>query len=197
MLDFVMEYLPVVIVGAIIGSFAVVFLIAYAALQKHKETLEENERHMADSEIIRRLIGYAKPYWKNFVIVFFVMLFSIVYDLISPLLIGHIQETISGDFELSYLFTLVAVYAGVLVVSLICTYLQAMILQRTGQKILSQIRLDVSSGVCAVDGLSSLRREITWSAGARSLSRSSFQARRTEGSRWSIPGMPRWLSLGK
>ena len=143
MLDFVMEYLPVVIVGAIIGSFAVVFLIAYAALQKHKETLEENERHMADSEIIRRLIGYAKPYWKNFVIVFFVMLFSIVYDLISPLLIGHIQETISGDFELSYLFTLVAVYAGVLVVSLICTYLQAMILQRTGQKILSQIRLDV------------------------------------------------------
>ena len=143
MLDFVMEYLPVVIVGAIIGSFAVVFLIAYAALQKHKETLEENERHMADAEIIRRLIGYAKPYWKNFVIVFFVMLFSIVYDLISPLLIGHIQKTISGDFELSYLFTLVAVYAGVLVVSLICTYLQAMILQRSGQKILSQIRLDV------------------------------------------------------
>ena len=34
-------------------------------------------------------------------------------------------------------------YAGALVVSLICTYLQAMILQKTGQKILSQIRLDV------------------------------------------------------
>ena len=137
------EYLPILIVGAIIGAFTLVFLIAYAALRKSKEKFEDNERHMPDGEIVRRLLAYAKPYWKNFVIVFFVMLFSIVYDLISPLLIGHIQKTISQDFELGYLFTLVGVYAGILVVSLICTYLQAMILQKTGQKILSQIRLDV------------------------------------------------------
>ena len=137
------EYLPVLIVGAIIGAFAIVFLIAYIALQKSKEHFEENERNMADGEIVRRLLAYAKPYWKNFVIVFFVMLFSIVYDLLSPLLIGHIQDTIKDPFELNYLFTLVAVYAGILVVSLVCTYFQAMILQKTGQKILSQIRLDV------------------------------------------------------
>ena len=137
------EYLPVLIVGAIIGAFAIVFLIAYIALQKSKEHFEEHERNMADGEIVRRLLAYAKPYWKNFVIVFFVMLFSIVYDLLSPLLIGHIQDTIKDPFELNYLFTLVAVYAGILVVSLVCTYFQAMILQKTGQKILSQIRLDV------------------------------------------------------
>ena len=137
------EYLPVLIVGAIIGSFALVFILAYIALQKSKEKFDDNERHMPDSEIIRRLLAYGKPYWKNFVLVFFVMLFSIVYDLLSPLLIGHIQDTIKDPFELSYLFTLVAIYAGILVVSLICTYLQAMILQKTGQKILSQLRLDV------------------------------------------------------
>ena len=137
------EYLPVVIVGAIIGSFALVFILAYIALQKSKEKFDDSERHMPDSEIIRRLLVYGKPYWKNFVLVFFVMLFSIVYDLLSPLLIGHIQDTIKDPFELNYLFTLVAIYAGILVVSLICTYLQAMILQKTGQKILSQLRLDV------------------------------------------------------
>ena len=137
------EYLPIIIVGAIIGSFAIVFLLAYIALQKNKEKLEDNERHMADAEIIRRLLRYAKPYWKNFVAVFFVMVFSIVYDLLSPLLIGHIQDTIKDPFELNYLFSLVGIYAGILVVSLVCTYLQAMILQKTGQKILSQIRLDV------------------------------------------------------
>ena len=137
------EYLPVLIVGAIIGSFAVVFLLAYVALQKSKEKFDDSERHMADKEIIGRLLRYAKPYWKNFVAVFFVMLFSIVYDLISPLLIGKIQDVIKDPFELNYLFSLVGVYAGILVVSLICTYLQAMILQKTGQKILSQIRLDV------------------------------------------------------
>ena len=136
------EYLPVLIVGAIIGTFALAFILAYVALQKSKEKFDDNERHMEDKVLIKRLLSYAKPYWKNFVAVFFVMLFSIVYDLISPLLIGHIQDTIKDPFELSYLFTLVAVYAGILVVSLICTYLQAMILQKTGQKILSQIRLD-------------------------------------------------------
>ena len=137
------EYLPVLIVGAIIGSFTLVFVLAYLALRKSKEKFDDNERHMPDKEIIRRLLGYAKPYWKNFVAVFFVMLFSIVYDLVSPLLVGHIQNTIKQDFELSYLFAMVGIYASILVVSLICTYLQAMILQKTGQKILSQLRLDV------------------------------------------------------
>ena len=137
------EYLPVLIVGAIIGSFSLVFLLAYIALQKNKEKIEDNERHMADSEIVKRLLVYAKPYWKNFVAVFFIMVFSIIYDLVSPLIIGNIQGLIKADFELKELFTLVGLYASILVVSLICTYLQAMILQKTGQKILSQIRLDV------------------------------------------------------
>ena len=137
------EYLPILIVGALIGVFTLVFVLAYIALQKHKEKEDEHERHMSDSEIVKRLLAYAKPYWKSFIAVFIIMAFSIIYDLISPLIIGDIQGLIKGPFQLRDLFIRVAVYAGALVISLICTYLQAMILQRTGQKILSQIRLDV------------------------------------------------------
>jgi len=36
MAKFAAEYLPVLIVGGIIGTFALVFLIAYAALRKSK-----------------------------------------------------------------------------------------------------------------------------------------------------------------
>ena len=147
MIDFIREYLPILIVGAIIGTFALVFLIAYGALRKSKEVIEENERHMADSEIIRRLLAYAKPYWKSFVAVFFIMVCSIFYDLLSPLIVGDIQGLIKEEFQLRDLYIRVAVYAGILVVSLVCTYFQAMILQRTGQKILSQIRLDVFSHI--------------------------------------------------
>ena len=143
MLDFVQAYLPILIVGAIIGAFTIVFVLAYIALQKSKEKEDDNERHMADSEIIRRLLGYAKPYWKSFVAVFFIMIFSIIYDLLSPLIIGDIQGLIKSEFELRDLYLRVAVYATALLISLVCTYLQAMILQKTGQKILSQIRLDV------------------------------------------------------
>ncbi|MBD5537574.1 MAG: ABC transporter ATP-binding protein [Lachnospiraceae bacterium] len=136
------EYLPVLIVGAIIGVFTIVFLIAYWALRKMKDD-SEKERNMPDGEIVRRLMRYARPYWKSFVLVFFVMVFSIVYDLVSPLIIGRIQGIIKNDFELHQLYVMVGIYAGILVVSMVCTYLQAMILQKTGQKILSQIRLDV------------------------------------------------------
>ncbi|MBQ8813127.1 MAG: ABC transporter ATP-binding protein [Lachnospiraceae bacterium] len=136
------EFLPIIIVGAIIGTFTVIFLAAYVLEKKSKET-KEFERHMSDKEITGRLLQYAKPYWKQFAAVLVIMLISTVYDLVSPLLIGHIEETVKGKFELSYLFSVVAVYAGILIVSLICTYLQAMILQTTGQKILSALRQDM------------------------------------------------------
>jgi len=143
------EYLPILIVGAIIGVFAALFIVAWAVLKRHKEDMTDRERKMSDKEIVTRLLRYAKPYWKNFVAVFFVMLFSIVYDLISPLLMAHIQDVIKQEptFDLSYLFLVVGFYAVVLIISLICTYIQAMILQKTGQKILSQIRLDVFTHV--------------------------------------------------
>ena len=55
MTNFLRQYLPIVIVGAIIGTFAIVFVAAYIALQKRKEKEDDNERHMADSEIVKRL----------------------------------------------------------------------------------------------------------------------------------------------
>ena len=131
-------------------AFAAIFLAAYA-LEKNKKETMGFDRHMPDREIIRRLLGYAKPYRKYFLIVLVIMLLSIGYDLASPLLVGRIEELVKAkdpstglaQFDLSRLYALVAVYAGILIISLICTYLQAMILQKTGQKILSSIRLDV------------------------------------------------------
>ena len=136
------EYLPLLIVGAIIGLFTLGFSIAFL-LEKDKKKSMGFERNMKDREIVRRLLRYAKPYLGQFILVFFVMLFSIVYDVLSPMLIGRIEEMVKADFVLSKLFSMVAVYAGILVVSLICTYVQAILLQRVGQKILSQIRMDV------------------------------------------------------
>lgn len=136
------EYLPLLIVGAIIGFFSVIFFVVYLIDKSKKEKIG-SDRNMADGEIIKRLLKYAKPYRGSFILVFFIMLVSIVYDIVSPLLIGHIEETVKGKFELSYLFTVLALYAGILLVSLVCTYAQAMILQKTGQKILSAMREDV------------------------------------------------------
>ena len=136
------EYLPILIVGAVIGVFAVVFLVAFF-VQKDRKASMGWERNMKDGEIVRRLLRYAKPYKGWFILVFFIMLVSIAYDVLSPLLIGRIEELIKDKFELPKLFSYVAIYAGILVVSLISTYAQAMLLQKVGQKILSQMRMDI------------------------------------------------------
>ena len=136
------EFLPVIIVGSIIGAFAIVFILGYIAISKEKQELDD-DRTMSDNELIVRLFQYAKPYWKSFVLVFFIMIFSIVYDILSPLIIGDIQNLVKDDFELNDLYIRVVVYAGILIVSMVCTYFQAIILQKIGQKILSNLRMDI------------------------------------------------------
>ncbi len=140
------EFYPLLIVGAVIGLMSAVFIIAFFSIKDRKEAIGF-DRNMKDSEIIKRLLAYAKPYYKSFITVFVIMLFSISYDIVSPTLVGSIEEMIKEDFELGSLYVYVIIYATILVVSLISTYIQAIILQKTGQKILSTLREDVFSHI--------------------------------------------------
>ena len=136
------EYFPLIFIGALIGCFSVAFLIAYFSIKNRKEAIGF-DRNMKDSEILRRLLRYAKPYWKNFLFVFVIMVLSISHEIVSPLILGYAEELIKHNFEMRSLLLCVAVYAGVLVVSMLCTYAEAVVLQKTGQKILSAIREDL------------------------------------------------------
>ena len=136
------EFYPLLIVGGIIGLFAVIFIVAYLSIKNRKEAIGF-DRNMKDSELVKRLLVYAKPYIGRFVLVFLVMMFSIAYDIISPLIIGSIEEMIKDDFEMPRLLAMVAVYAGILLMSLGCSYIQALVLQKTGQKIISKLREDL------------------------------------------------------
>ncbi len=134
---------PLVLVGAVIGVITALLVVAYA-LVKDKKTAMGFERNMEDGEIMRRLARYARPYLSKFLIVGLLMLFSIAYDIISPLIVGRIEELVAGEFELPRPCSLgVSVYAGVLVFSMASTYFQAVILQRVGQRIISDLREDL------------------------------------------------------
>ena len=138
------EWYPILILGAIIGVFTAIFVFAYVFMKDKKEAVGF-DRNMKDGEIIKRLLVYAKPYTKNFIVVFVLMIVSIAHEIISPLIMGNLVETI-GDkdgFELSYLFYAIITYVIILVVSLISTYVQSIILQKTGQRIVSNMREDL------------------------------------------------------
>ena len=136
------EYFPLIVMGALIGGAVLAFLIAYFAIRKSQKDAGL-ERNMKDRVIIKRLLVYAKPYWKQFVLVLFLMLFSVSFDILSPMIVGEAEELIKADFEMSQLIPMVIFYGIVLVVSLACTYAQAIILQKTGQKIVSGLREDL------------------------------------------------------
>ena len=144
------EYFPLLLIGAIIGVISVIFIVAYAMIKDKKKVIGF-DRYMKDSELVKRLLRYARPHIGSFILVLVLMLFSIAYDIVAPLLVGYIEEMIKADFELKKLFTLVIVYASILVVSLVSSYFQAIILQTTGQRIVSKLREDLFSHI---EGLS-------------------------------------------
>ena len=141
------EYYPLLIIGAILGVLSLCFVVAYAMMKNKKEAIGF-DRNMKDGEIARRLLRYAKPHIGKFIFVGIVMLFSIAYDIVSPLLVGEIEEMVKdAGFSLNRLFLYVGIYAAILLLSLVCTYIQSIVLQKTGQKILSDIRMDLFSHI--------------------------------------------------
>ena len=105
---------PLLIVGGIIGAISIIFVVAFC-MMKDKKTAIGFDRNMKDSEIIKRLLVYAKPHIKSFILVFVIIIASIVYDIASPIIIGNVTEMLKGDFELPKLYTTVITYASILV----------------------------------------------------------------------------------
>ena len=136
------EYFPLIFVGALAGVFSLLFLLAWRRDRKAR-TAPDFDRNIPDGEIIRRLMKYAVPYKKEFILVLAIMLVSISYELAAPLIMGRVEELMKGRFEPSVLLRWVALYVGMLIVSMVCTYFQSIILQKTGQKILSALRQDL------------------------------------------------------
>ncbi len=136
------EYFPILFVGAVAGVFSLIFLLAWLRELRTK-TAPDFDRNIPDGEIVRRLLKYALPYKKEFALVLAVMLASIAYELASPLIMGRVEELIKDRFEPSVLLRWVALYPCMLLVSMACTYLQSILLQKTGQKILSALRQDL------------------------------------------------------
>ncbi len=141
------EYFPLLTVGAVVGVLLTVFSVAFF-LVKDNTAADTTDRHMKDGTLIGRLLPYARPHAKSFLLVFLLMALAISYEIVSPLIVSYIEETVkTPGFPLPTLWISVAVYAGVVVAAMIALYYQAVLLQKTGQKIITAIRLDLFSKI--------------------------------------------------
>lgn len=135
--------LPLIIIGAVLGTITTALIMAYVFMKDKKQAIGF-DRHMSDREIIKRLLGYAKPYWKSFILVLVIMGFTVAADILLPLVIGDVASVLGQEsFEYRHVLLDAIIYFAVLLVSSLCTYLQAVILQTTGQRIITEIRKDL------------------------------------------------------
>lgn len=105
-------------------------------------------RNYKDKEIIKRLVLFAKPYTKQFIIGFILTIILVLIDLVPPLLQGQIigflrNDTLSNNNILLYCFLLIGGYILIAFIGCFINYYNSMLLQRIGQKILFNIRTDI------------------------------------------------------
>ena len=101
---------PLLIIGAILGELSTIFLISYLSIKNKKEVLGF-ERNIKDSVIIKRLLKYAKPYYKSFIVVLLLMIFCVSSDILLPLITGSITKILGEEyFEYIDILKLVIVY---------------------------------------------------------------------------------------
>ncbi|MDY0210856.1 MAG: ABC transporter ATP-binding protein [Acholeplasma sp.] len=100
-----------------------------------------------DRSIITRLVKYAKPFTKDFIISAFLMLGDVAVSALGPILIGLSIQIIGRDASISskmFQFTWVGtIFLGIIAAVSVIIYYQNWLLQRAGQKIVYDIRMEV------------------------------------------------------
>ena len=131
---------PLYIIGAVLGTLATSFIVAFALMKDKKESIGF-DRNMKDIDILKRLLKYARPYWRQFLFVILLVAFTIASDIVLPLILGDVASTLGQiGFEYKLVLRDALIYFGVLAISLACTFIMAVILQKTGQRIISTMR---------------------------------------------------------
>ena len=108
---------------------------------------QETTRTKSDSVIFKRLLTYAGPYKKNFIIALLLMLVDVATSSISPLLVRMTMNVIdqpNSNTEKYWLISgIILLFVVIVVIALVLTYVQNLLLQVAGQKIVHQLRSEV------------------------------------------------------
>jgi ATP-binding cassette subfamily B multidrug efflux pump len=96
-----------------------------------------------DARLMRRLLEYLRPYWRQVAIAFVTIIVSAVASLVQPYLIKIAIDRYIAQREIAGLDGLAALYLIVLVASFAAEYIQTWTLQLTGQWIMYDLRMAI------------------------------------------------------
>ena len=101
-------------------------------------------RTISDGEIMIRLLRYMKGHVLTIVIAFILMIIAVLFDVSLPMIVNKvIVELTKVDIKFSLVLLYVIIYGIIMLTSYVLQYIQSIMLQKMGQKIMYKIRQDV------------------------------------------------------
>ena len=96
-----------------------------------------------DARLMRRLLGYLRPYRRNVVLASAAIVAHSIVELAPPLLTKLVLDRYIPEGDLGGLAQIAAVYLAVLLASFALEYLQTWTMQLTGQQIMFDLRMQI------------------------------------------------------
>ena len=105
---------------------------------------EKALRTMSDGKILLRLLTYMKGHVLTIVIAFILMVVAVVLDVCLPnIVIKIVEELTKKDAQFSAVLFLVIIYGVIMLTVYVLQYVQSIMLQKMGQKVMYKIRQEV------------------------------------------------------
>ena len=120
--------------------------------QLHEYSEEEDDLgKVYDRELMTRLIGYLKPYWREVVVIAFLMIGYTLCEVSMPMLMKHGIDNHIEPRNLEGLEMIVLYYVLVLAARFIFTYFEEYGMQMVGQKAMYDMRMSLFSHLQRLD----------------------------------------------
>lgn len=102
------------------------------------------DKKIPSKEMLKRLSHYILPEWKAFALAFFLIVINVAADVVLPLFLKVFTDKVSeASTTLAFIVSLSIGYFLLSVTSQLLIYFESMILQKTGQRIVYKLRMEV------------------------------------------------------
>jgi ATP-binding cassette subfamily B protein len=118
---------------------------AWGLSEMNNSTITAQEQR----QVLKRLLGYAKPHTKQFIFAFILLVAATIGEIVGPLIIKvFIDDYLTPQvMETGPIVALASLYIGILIVKVIITYFQLLKFQEISLKIIQELRIDIFAKV--------------------------------------------------
>ncbi len=109
---------------------------------------DQRQYTYSDKTILKRLASYAKPYYKWFILIFILVILSVGFALVEPYVIGLSIDILTAEtLDVERLILVLSIFVVSILLAGLFEYMQTMLLQKTGQQIVYNMREEIFTHV--------------------------------------------------